>query len=333
MKSNAWWKKGFFYFLLSARIGAMKTIRRSLLLVALFIIGNIFSACRTAPSTQKQTETASLPKELQALATAGGQVDTPIAPGVGYHHLLFTNPFGDGPVSVHYLVIDWNETEKGFSLALSNCGGTRKRTSEMAAKRRALAAVNGGFYETKDPSRPVHAMKIDGNVIDSVTTNGSLALAFNKGQTPVIEPFSKELFARYDNVLNGYDVTVLKGFEPTATKAERRKARAPRTFIGLCRTNKVMVIAVADGRSHESIGLSGAEECDLVRPFGCDKILNIDGGGSTTMVRRDGADNRSIRLLNVPSDGRERRVCDALLLLDSHSLTAADTALSQKEAF
>lgn len=280
----------------------------------------VFPACRT---TAPRTEARPLPAAIESTESTGEKTSAPIAPGVDYHHRLFANPFGDGPVDVHYLVIDWDETEKGFSFALANCGGTRRETSRMAGERQALAAVNGSFYETQDPSRPLWAMKVDGEVIPSISPGGAMAIAFDKGEMPVVEPFSKGLLERYDNVINGGDATKASPLPATATKAERRKARHPRTFVGLDTTNRVLVLAVADGRRSGSIGLTIDEEWRLIRPFGCDKGVNLDGGGSTTMVLRDATNAPAMTILNVPSDGKERRVCDALLLLDRRPLPAA----------
>ena len=77
----------------------------------------------------------------------------------------------------------------------------------------------------------------------------------------------------------------------------------PRTFMGEVPRNDDMleyIIVVADGRSQESAGLTPLEEANILYEKGCNIGYNLDGGGSSEMVF-DG------KILNVPSDGHERR--------------------------
>ena len=84
--------------------------------------------------------------------------------------------------------------------------------------------------------------------------------------------------------------------------------RHPRTVIGVDRSGFIWLAAV-DGRQPEhSVGMT-LEELERL----CDRLqltdaLNLDGGGSTTMVVRDA-------IVNRPSDvGGPRRVSDAILV-------------------
>ena len=45
--------------------------------------------------------------------------------------------------------------------------------------------------------------------------------------------------------------------------------------------------------------------------LGCDSAINLDGGGSTTLVYRDPA-THDLKIANSPSDTKERSVADAL---------------------
>ncbi len=84
--------------------------------------------------------------------------------------------------------------------------------------------------------------------------------------------------------------------------------RNPRTFAGTDAAGRTL-IATVDGRSTASLGTSIVETAALARALGMRDALNLDGGGSTTMVV-DG------RVVNQPSDATgERPVGDALLVL------------------
>ena len=84
----------------------------------------------------------------------------------------------------------------------------------------------------------------------------------------------------------------------------------PRTAIGIDRdTGQVLLLAV-DGRSSASRGYTMVETARLMVALGAEQALNLDGGGSTTMVAR--RRNGVVGVLNTPSDGFERRVADAV---------------------
>ena len=69
------------------------------------------------------------------------------------------------------------------------------------------------------------------------------------------------------------------------------------------------MFVTADGRSTDALGLSIPESAAVARALGLRDAVNLDGGGSTTMVV-DG------EVINNPSDAAgERPVGDALLIL------------------
>ena len=85
-------------------------------------------------------------------------------------------------------------------------------------------------------------------------------------------------------------------------------SRNPRTFAGVDARGRT-IIATADGRSTSSVGLTLLETGEVARALGMRQALNLDGGGSTTMVVGG-------RVTNDPSDATgERPVGDALLVL------------------
>jgi hypothetical protein len=85
-------------------------------------------------------------------------------------------------------------------------------------------------------------------------------------------------------------------------------ARAPRTAIGW-RADGTILLVVVDGRQPDwSVGMTLEELAQAMRELGCQEALNLDGGGSTTMVLQE-------KVVNRPSDAAgERPVSDALLV-------------------
>ena len=83
--------------------------------------------------------------------------------------------------------------------------------------------------------------------------------------------------------------------------------RAPRTAFGVTGTGDYLFMVV-DGRQKHSVGCTLQELSSLMKKFGAVDAMNFDGGGSSEMVIGG-------NVVNVPSDGRERNVGCAFLLL------------------
>lgn len=92
--------------------------------------------------------------------------------------------------------------------------------------------------------------------------------------------------------------------------------RAPRTLVGISSDGKTLLLIVVDGRSIRSRGSTHAESAEIARSAGCATAINLDGGGSSTMVARGalapGAIGSDLTLVNSPSDGSERPVANVL---------------------
>ncbi|MCX8036210.1 MAG: phosphodiester glycosidase family protein [Candidatus Sumerlaeia bacterium] len=91
--------------------------------------------------------------------------------------------------------------------------------------------------------------------------------------------------------------------------------RHPRTAAGISRNGRFLFLVVLDGRQKGySEGATTTEMAQWMRAFGAWDALNLDGGGSTTMVVKDGQGRA--RVLNRPIDmgipGKQRVVANHL---------------------
>ncbi|MFD0599088.1 phosphodiester glycosidase family protein [Catellatospora coxensis] len=81
----------------------------------------------------------------------------------------------------------------------------------------------------------------------------------------------------------------------------------PRTAVGFSADGLKMWLVVVDGRSTASVGMTYVELANYMKSLGADDAINLDGGGSSTLVARmPGATSVSVR--NTPSDGAQRPV-------------------------
>jgi hypothetical protein len=102
---------------------------------------------------------------------------------------------------------------------------------------------------------------------------------------------------------------VVEDFEAEKVREGFVKDRHPRTAVGL-RPDGTWVLAVVDGRQPSlSVGMSMSELAEFMKSLGCVSALNLDGGGSSTLVVKG-------QILNSPSDAAgERPVSDAIIVL------------------
>ena len=110
------------------------------------------------------------------------------------------------------------------------------------------------------------------------------------------------------DVVGGMPVLVQDG-RAVATTCGTSFCRAnPRTGIGYT-ANGGIILVVIDGRQNRwSRGATLREFADIMRDLGAVEALNLDGGGSTTMVVEG-------EVVNRPSDGSQRNISNAVLVL------------------
>lgn len=106
----------------------------------------------------------------------------------------------------------------------------------------------------------------------------------------------------------------------------------PRSAVGITRDGRELILAAADGRQEESRGLTQAEWAALLLNLGLYQALNLDGGGSTTLLARQPGEDKAA-IVNKPSDVKERPVSNGIGIfsqapvgeLAGLTLSAADT--------
>jgi len=87
--------------------------------------------------------------------------------------------------------------------------------------------------------------------------------------------------------------------------------RHPRTAIGVDEKEKTLYLVTVDGRQNALPGFTQTELAEYMLEIGAYSALNLDGGGSTTMVAREG-ESGELQVVNLPSDGAERAVSTAI---------------------
>ncbi len=120
-------------------------------------------------------------------------------------------------------------------------------------------------------------------------------------------------FAGCTWVVGGYDKLVDNFTVNTNCHTDNSgNAAAPRTFFGF-KEDGTGFVCVVDGRgAGGSTGITVNQEAQLASVLGAQFAIELDGGGSSTMIVRI---NDTLTLRNSPSDGSMRRVSNAVLLV------------------
>lgn len=104
-------------------------------------------------------------------------------------------------------------------------------------------------------------------------------------------------------------IRILEGESPVAGLDDH--ALAPRTAAGASADGRTVYLVVVDGRSRRSAGMTIADLARLMRTLGAVDAVNLDGGGSSTLVAREPASGR-VAVKNTPSDGHPRAVANGI---------------------
>ena len=86
------------------------------------------------------------------------------------------------------------------------------------------------------------------------------------------------------------------------------KDNYPRSAVGYTKRNHLILFATDGKQAEHSIGLTLRRLSEELQTLGCVEAMNLDGGGSETLVVNGAA-------INHPSDGRERNVTSMLAIV------------------
>lgn len=233
--------------------------------------------------------------------------------------LRFTQP---RPLRVWSVRIALDSPNLAFQVTEADARALPKETlSETAlafAKRtRAAITINAS------PFGPIHAMAgkpVDiagisaqlGHVYSSPEANyGALVFDSIRRAQILTGPIDPSKLADTVCGVGGFTVVLDHGrnlpFESRTAAAEKGAKNKketdplhPRTAVGLDRTQTNLYLLIVDGRQpgvSEGVGL--VELAELGRQLGADTLLNLDGGGSTTLVVNP--DGSKPRVVNTPT--------------------------------
>jgi len=151
----------------------------------------------------------------------------------------------------------------------------------------------------------------DGVLVGNRGGKNPALVIYKDGKVDIVEKISKEDFPKIKDALSGFYMVARNG-KALPDTAPAAKQCHPRTAFGLSRDRRYLYVIVIDGRQkHWSLGAKGSETGEFLLEAGADDVINMDGGGSTTMCVWDRRKNRPV-MVNHQVRGYIRPVANNL---------------------
>lgn len=208
-------------------------------------------------------------------------------------------------VSLHIVEID--PTAPGISFLGSPGNGTveheytRMTTGAFVNAHDLAVGINGDFYSTNTGvNANVNGLGMSNGEIISPAASGWHSLVTRQDNTATIVS-NGTVPANAWNAVSGNQRLVTNGVN-VAPNDSYTNTLNPHTAVGIG-ANGNLFFMVVDGRQGDfSEGMYTSEMANIFIDFGVRNAINLDGGGSSTLVFGDGA-NGAARTINSPADG------------------------------
>jgi len=201
-------------------------------------------------------------------------------------------------------------TPKGGSLNTIS-----ETTSQFLKGSGAQVAINANFFAPCCNSFPENKTVIglavsDGTVVappNSASQGNNIALLLSpQNQASIVATTPGMNLSNVYNAVAGSTLLVQSGHNVVPTSGGGSLFDPnPRSDLGISQNGQYLYLVAIDGRqAGYSVGTTMTETADMMIAFGSYVALNLDGGGSTALVKSDG--NGGAVDLNRPSGGTER---------------------------
>jgi len=231
-----------------------------------------------------------------------------------------TNPDASGnPTTSRAYIARIDLKAPGISFITSPQSGSLNTTSEtistFAADEKVRLAINGNFFSPccdafAEPKTVIGLLVSRGKVVAPLSTdplNSEAVLAITRNNEATIAESPAINLATVYTAVAGSAIIVQNSQDVSASSPDEGDPGDPnpRTVVGLSPDGHFLYLVVIDGRlTGYSLGTTNAQSAALMLALGCGSALNLDGGGSTEMVRADVIGQPYI--VNTPSGGAER---------------------------
>src|SRR3989339_1262823 len=155
--------------------------------------------------------------------------------------------------------------------------------------------VNDTVYCTVDSISPVGKNTVipDGSMVISASGTVANYLSSHVSVNDTVKILLNILpsVSKLKEMMGGHPIIIKKGMTASMNPNDAFVYnRHPRTAVGINEDTTKLFLVTVDGRQTSSLGMNLYELADLMLQIGVYQGINLDGGGSTTMVIRNGVD-------------------------------------------
>lgn len=252
------------------------------------------------------------------------------------HTFVYTNV---GPWAIHVLDVRLNQCFSAVAAKGVGSAVGRIKTSELMMRlererQDVVGGVNADFFSLAN-GVPTNALVTRGRVLSPPSMQPVFAMdSAGKPHIDMFEVKGGGSFVVDDSALARASLAPFHPMEAVGGRPRLLRdsaivsevdtegqpgfatGRHPRTAIGIADNGRRLLLVVVDGRrAGYSSGMTLRELAMLMQSLGARDALNLDGGGSTTMVVENPT-TRKLEIVNRPSDPLgERTVGDALAIV------------------
>ncbi len=306
----------------------LKAIRVSAMIVVVTSLFTAISGCNKqevvipdSPLFPKQPFASSLTGKLfdrvNLMKSVVADTVTDISPGVKQSTINYIDYAGK-PMRLFVLEVDLKNPQVRLKAGTPNnrIQYSRQVVSDIArtqdtAGNRVVAAVNGDYFATS--GEPQSILFKNGVAVKPLFRLCALCtfLSVNSDGVPAIVSKDRTVDStRIREAVGGFHYLIKDSVRVT----QGDQSIEPRTAVGVT-SNRVVYFVVVDGRQASySNGMSFAQLSEVFFALGVKDAINMDGGGSTTLVVKEGSE---WKVKNKPSDGTQRPVANAWTIVST----------------
>ena len=203
------------------------------------------------------------------------------------------------------LIKDFKKNQKNGLLPEICFDDKIHKLSETAETKKAAFAINGGYFAImKEKVYSVGAVMGDFKKYPDFIKHEDYPYfcIFDDGSAGIyksseLKKFSRQEYAKIKSYIQTKPLLVCNGRASETLKKYRAAvtSKNPRSAIGKLKDGKIICVVV-EGRQEDADGMSQVELAEFLESLGVDRAVNLDGGGSATIVLNN-------TLMNKPSGG------------------------------
>ena len=205
----------------------------------------------------------------------------------------------------------------GFTTTPLTAGGsaggavetTSQTTAQFLQSTGAQVAINANTFNTccsttAPANETLNGLAVSNGQLVSPDAAGTADLLLTANNQASMVAGGTANLSGVANAIAGFGYVVQGGVNVASGASGANTASDPRMLVGLSQNDQYLYLVAIDSGSSDGNGVTGSEEANVMLALGAYTAINLDGGGSTSMVVQ--GTNGKPQVLESPFTGAER---------------------------